>query len=144
MTTTLLDTGPLVALVDRSERAHEWTRAQFATMRPPLHTCEPVVAEAMYLLRSVGADADAVLDLVKRGVVSVAFRVEPEIDAIRTLMRRYAPRMDLADACLVRMTELRSDARVLTLDGDFLVYRRHGRNTIPVLMPPHRARRTPH
>ncbi len=136
MTTLIVDTGPLVALVDRSERAHEWTRARFAEVRPPVHTCEAVLAEAVYLLRSARVDADPVLDLVARGVLAVSFDLAAEVDSVRALMRRYAPRMDLADACLVRMSEQRPAAPILTLDGDFRVYRRNGRAVIPVRMPP--------
>ena len=131
----VVDTGPLVALVDRHEKHHAWACAQFASVRPPLLTCEAVIAEATYLLRSAGVDATAVLDLLERGAVRVSFDLATEVASVATLMRRYSPRMDLADACLVRMTEQARNVRVLTLDGDFLFYRRNGRQTIAVTMP---------
>jgi hypothetical protein len=71
-----------------------------------------------------------------RGVVKMTFRLADEIVAVRKLMTRYANvPMALADACLVRMTEIETKATVLTLDADFRVYRRHGRQVIPVLLP---------
>jgi predicted nucleic acid-binding protein len=135
MTRILLDTGPLVALVDSSERHHHWAREQFALVSPPLYTCEAVIAESVYLLASAGVDALAPLDLVSRGVLHIDFGLAAEHAAVRDLLARYAPRMDLADACLVRMSELHRDSRVLTLDTDFRIYRRNGRNVVPTLMP---------
>ena len=129
------DTGPIVALIDRNERYHDWAREQFAALRPPLYSCEAVIAESVYLLASVGHDATAPLDLIARGVLRLDFELEVEHAAVRALIARYAPRMDLADACLVRMTELHKDSRILTLDGDFVIYRRHGRNVVPTMMP---------
>ena len=135
MSRILLDTGPLVSLIDRSDRHHEWVREQFDGIKPPLYTCEAVVAEAIYLLSSVDLDATAPLDLLSREVLRIDFDLEAEAAAVRELVARYAPRMDLADACLVRMSEADRHARVLTLDGDFRIYRRHGRQVIPVIAP---------
>jgi predicted nucleic acid-binding protein len=140
-----MDTGPLVALIDRSEAHHEWAREQLAALRPPLYTCEAVIAEAVYLLASAGVAATAPIDLITRGVLRIDFELAAEHAFVRTLLERYAPRMDLADACLVRMTELVRDSRVLTLDGDFRIYRRNGRQVVPAIMPAApatRARRT--
>jgi len=82
----------------------------------------------------------AVLELVARGVVQPTFRLQDEISALQTLVRRYA--RDLADACLVRMSELHSDCVVLTIDTEFRdVYRRHSRQLIPTLLPPDVKRR---
>jgi predicted nucleic acid-binding protein len=135
MTRVLLDTGPLVSLIDRSDAHHEWTCMQFAALRPPLYTCEAVIAEAVYLLAGAASDATAPLDLMARGVLAIDFDLSAEHTAVRALLGRYAPKMDLADACLVRMSELARDCRVITLDGDFRVYRRHGRQVVPAIMP---------
>jgi predicted nucleic acid-binding protein len=131
----LADTGPIVALIDRSEGHHGWAREQFGALAPPLFTCEAVLAEATYLLRTAGLDPTAPLDLVTRGVLKVDFDLAAESTAIATLLRRYAPRMDLADGCLVRMSEIYRDAVVLTLDSDFQVYRRFGRQVVPTIHP---------
>jgi predicted nucleic acid-binding protein len=132
----LLDTGPLVALLNRRDRYHGWTTQQWAELEPPFQTCEPVLTEACFLLRESSRGPAAVLELVGRGVVKIAYGVEAEVDALVKLMTRYADvPMSLADACLVRMVERHPRATVLTLDRDFHVYRSHGRRVIPVTMP---------
>lgn len=132
----VLDTGPLVAYLDSRDAHHRWTRRMFDEARPPLITCEPVLTEALHLMRMLPGSTDAVLALVERGVVAVTFRFEPERAAVGELMRRFGDvPMSFADACLVRMTEMESDVAVLTLDGDFRVYRRHRRKVVPTAMP---------
>jgi len=95
-----------------------------------------VVAETFFLLARFGFDPSRALTLIERGVVRVAMSLPEQVGAVRALFERYdnVP-ASLADACLVRMTELYDPCRVLTLDSDFLIYRRHGRKVIPVLMP---------
>lgn len=132
----MLDTGPLVALLNRRDRYHGWTTAQWADVELPVLTCEPVLTAACFLLRKSPEGPAAVLELVGRAVVKVAYDVEMDVEALGRLMTRYADvPMSLADACLVRMIERQPDATVLTLDGDFRVYRSHGRRVIPVVMP---------
>ena len=136
MRKVLLDTGPLVAFLNRRDRYHKWASAQWERCAPPLLTCEAVLAEACFLLRNTDGGSRSVIELVKRGVVAVAFDLEAEAGPIARLMTRYADvPMSLADACLVRMTELQEDSLVLTADRDFLVYRRHGRQTVHARMP---------
>jgi uncharacterized protein len=132
----LLDTGPLVALLNRRDRHHAWARAVLDTISPPLLTCDAVLAEACHLLRSDPAGPRAVLALVEDGVIVPALSVATEISALRRLMAKYAAQpMSLADAGLVRLSELHPDCRVLTTDEDFRTYRRHGRQVIAVVMP---------
>ena len=132
----VLDTGPLVAFVNRRDRYHAWTTQQWADVVPPFLTCEPVLTEACFLLRHLPRGPSAVLELVSRGLLNIAHRVEADVEALRRLMIRYADiPMSLADACLVRMVEQHSAATVLTLDRDFRVYRAHGRSVVPTLMP---------
>jgi predicted nucleic acid-binding protein len=69
-------------------------------------------------------------------VIRIALAVEEEQADLRALMRRYRNRpMSLADACLVRLSEIHTTAEVFTLDSDFRIYRRHGNRVIPVRMP---------
>jgi predicted nucleic acid-binding protein len=132
----IVDTGPLVALLNARDSYHEWARETLGHLRPPLWTCEPVLAEAAYLVRRLTGGPQAVLDLVARGVVQVDFRVDADLLALRTLLSKYASvPMSLADACLVRMTEIGPRSEVLTLDSDFKVYRRSGRLAIPLISP---------
>lgn len=132
----IVDTGPLVALLTRSDTWHNWTKRQFETVAAPLLTCEGVVTEAAYLLSRARGGVGALLGLLARGVIEVRFSLQTEIEAIERLMRRYASvPMSLADACLVRMSELHSASTVLTLDSDFSIYRRNGRQAIPLAAP---------
>jgi predicted nucleic acid-binding protein len=132
----LLDAGPIVALINPRDQWNEWARSRFAEIQPPLRTCESVVSEACFLSRRAEGGVDRVLALAERGVIALDFTLKEEFDAVAALMRRYANvPMSLADACLVRMSELIGESTVLTLDRDFRVYRRHGRERIPLRMP---------
>jgi len=132
----IVDTGPLVALLNRRDHHHQWSREVLGALEPPLLTCEAVIAEACFLLRHIAGGQDAVLALLAQGIVKVDFRVHSDLEAIRRLVRKFANvPMSLADACLVRMTERDSDSVVLTLDSDFRVYRRNRRHVIPIMMP---------
>lgn len=132
----LLDTGPLVAFLNRRDQHHAWAVEQLGALRPPLWTSESVLSEACFLLQQVHPGSEAVLALVERGLLRVAFRIAEEHAAVRRLMVKYRDvPASLADACLVRMAEQHSDSVVLTLDGDFRIYRRNGRQVIPLLTP---------
>jgi predicted nucleic acid-binding protein len=137
VTTPLLaDTGPLVALLSERDRYHQWAAQAFARGATPVRTCEAVLSEAWYLLRSTRRGQPALLELVERGLVSLDFSLAAELVAVRRLVTRYRDRpMSLADACLVRMAELYDEASVLTLDADFTVYRKNGRQVIPIVAP---------
>ena len=136
MSRTIVDTGPLVALLNLRDAYHVWARDLLDTVEPPLWTCEAVISEACHLVRRIQGGPDAVLGLLDRGVVAARFRLDAELPAVRKLMARYASvPMALADACLVRMTELDPRSVVLTLDPDFRIYRRYGRQIVPTITP---------
>ena len=136
MTVAIVDTGPLVALFDRAERHHRWVVERFEELDAPLLVCEPVLAEAMYLLARYPKTQDAVLGLIENGALSVAFRLDEHLDALRKLLQKYRDTpMSLADACIVRMSEVHDRHAVLTLDSDFLVYRKHGRTSLTLIHP---------
>jgi uncharacterized protein len=136
MAAAIVDTGPLVALFDRAERHHRWIAERFEELDAPLLICEPVLAEAMYLLARYPKTRGAVLELIQIGALSVAFRVEEHVDALRRLLQKYKDKpMSLADACIVRMAEVYDRHAVLTLDSDFLVYRKHGRAALTLIHP---------
>ena len=132
----LVDTGPLVALLCRGDRHHAWVRERFAEIAPPLLTCEAVLAEADHLARHGGARGGNVAQLVRRGVVRVALELSREIESVAAIQDRYRDvPASLADACLVRLSEIHDDCRVMTFDADFRIYRRRGREVVPVWMP---------
>lgn len=136
MSWIIIDTGPLVAYLDRSDRDHAWAKETFMEITRPLLTCEAVIAEALFLLRRGGIDPDGLLNLIRRGLVVPKFDLSAEIAAIQQLMKTYrSVPMSLADACLVRMAEIHEHSKVMTSDSDFVVYRKSRRKVIPLFSP---------
>src|SRR5262249_13104120 len=138
MTVWLLDTGPLVAFFDRNDEYHPWAKEQWARAPLPLLTCEAVLAEATYLLHThARLSPEKVLALIDRKIVSARFVLEEHLAPVSRLLEKYSDQgMQLADACLVRMSELKSDSVVFTMDRrDFRLYRRCERQVIPLIAP---------
>ncbi len=132
----IADTGPLVAYFDRRERHHGWAVAQFERLAAPLLVCEPVLTETLFLLSRQPAAGDALLNLVEQGILTLGFRLDEHVGAVRALRRKYVDLpMSLADACVVRMSEIHPRRLVLTLDSDFNVYRRNGTEPLSLLSP---------
>lgn len=130
------DAGPLVAYLNAAEAAHSWAARIFRGLSLPMLTCDAVLSETYYLLRDEPTAVEGLHQLLERGIIVSAFESSTQSSELTRLMRRYQNLpMSFADACLVRMSELLPDARILTLDSDFRIYRRHGRQSIPVLMP---------
>ena len=126
-----------MALLIARDQHHAWARSEWAQVKPPLLTCEAVLSEAQHIVRRLGGDPLVVVEFVRRGLLDIPFQAEPEIEALIELERSYADvPMSLADACLVRMSELSPRCRVMTTDSDFLRYRRNRRQTIPLICPP--------
>jgi predicted nucleic acid-binding protein len=130
----IADTGFLVAFANRNDRHHQWAVGVAEQVSEPLLTCEAVLAETGFHLRSVSV----VLAMLQEGLMALAFDCREHIPQLAALARRYADRQpDLADLCLVRMSELYPRHSVLTVDrADFRVYRRNKRETIPLVCPP--------
>jgi predicted nucleic acid-binding protein len=124
MSRVLLDTGFIVAVLDRSEARHEQCAGIVVDLESSLVTCEAVIAESCYLLRDVHGAAEAVLANVAQGVFELSFRLSRSARAVQALMRRYANvPMDFADACLVQMADELGTGEIVTLDPDFAIYR---------------------
>lgn len=132
----ILDTGPLVAFLNKNDQYHEWAVAQFATMIPPLLTCEAVLSESCFLFKDYKNGTSNVLNLLERKLLALSFRLEEEVIAIKLLVNKYKDiPMSFADGCLVRMAEQISDSVVFTLDTDFKIYRKNGQDIISTIMP---------
>ncbi|MBI3207355.1 MAG: PIN domain-containing protein [Candidatus Solibacter usitatus] len=117
-------------------RHHAWACERWKSFEPPMLTCEAVITETAFLMKREGHDADALFAFLERGVIRIALSVQEEAAELRALLHRYRNRpMSVADACLVRLSELHPDGEVFTLDSDFRIYRRHGNKAIRVLMP---------
>jgi predicted nucleic acid-binding protein len=132
----LMDTGPVVAHFCSGEQHHHWAVETFKMLTTPVLTCEAVLTETFFLVARRGIAAATVVQYVEGGLFRIALSFDEEAAAIRALMERYANvPMSLADACLVRMAEM-TGLPICTLDGDFAVYRAHGRRTLNLITPP--------
>jgi uncharacterized protein len=131
--TGIADTGFLVAFANRRDAHFPWAFALAEHIHEPLLTCEAVLAETAYHLKN----SQLVLRMMETGLVRLAFEVDRHRSELAGLAKRYADRQpDLADLCLIRMSELNPQLPVITVDGDFRVYRRNRREMIPVIFPP--------
>ena len=130
----IADTGFLVAFANRADRHHEWAVRVAERVSEPLLTCEAVLAETAFHLRS----ASLVLSMLREGLAVLAFDCRDHLPQLEALATRYADRQpDLADLCVIRMSELYPRHSVITVDReDFRVYRRNKRETIPLVCPP--------
>ncbi len=132
----IVDTGPLVALLNRQDAAHSWVMGQLTDIQPPMLTCEAVLAEATYLTRQIPGAREALIEMLGEDFLQIGMQVQEQHAALLALVKRYANvPMSLADACLVRLAELNPQSVVFTLDSDFNVYRKNGRQVIGQLRP---------
>jgi len=129
----IADTGLIVALLAADDPAHRWAAEAFRR-HSPFYVCDAVLAEAC----SFFSNPKPVLTLVARRDLILDFDLAQEMPRVLALVTKYADQpMDLADACVVRMSELSARCKVWTVDcADFTAYRRHGRQTIPCEFPP--------
>jgi predicted nucleic acid-binding protein len=130
----IADTGLIVAFARQNDQHHAWAAGIARQISAPLLTCEAVLAEAAFHLQS----SSYVLSLLQDGLLRIAFDCSRHIERLNELARRYEDRRpDLADLCLIRMSELYPRHVVITVDkADFRIYRRNKREVIPTLCPP--------
>ena len=130
----LLDAGPLIALLNRNDQHHRWACATLERLGPPFYSCPEAMAEAA----AMTGQPSAIVEMIQAGEIVLAFSLAEQTAGVLALLEKYADQpMDLADACMVRLSELMRDSRVVTLDrADFAVYRRNGRDLIPIIAPP--------
>jgi predicted nucleic acid-binding protein len=129
----IADTGFLVALLEVRDQHHTWAQEIAENIEWPALTCESVLSETAFQVRS----SELPLQMLQDGTLQLAFDCAGDLDHLRDLASRYADRKpDLADLCLIRMSELYPRHTLLTIDEDFRVYRRNKREAIPLLSPP--------
>lgn len=123
----ILDTGPFVALVDRSETRHRDCVEVLERWTGSIVTTEAVVTETLHLVGPAWRPQNAVLQFLLRGAVVVVPSSVESLRRVARLMEKYADRpMDYADATLVALAEDLDTDRAFTLDRDFSIYRLHG------------------
>jgi predicted nucleic acid-binding protein len=129
----IADTGFLVALLEVHDTHHEWAIETARQITWPVLTCESVLSETAFQVRSGALP----LEMLRDGMLSIPFEFASHTAHLYDLATRYANRRpDLADLCLIRMSELYPHHTVITVDSDFRVYRRNNREAIPLLTPP--------
>ena len=136
MKPALVDTGVIVALLDRSERCHARCVTLMKDLDRPLVTCEAVIAESCYLLRALPGAAETILENVERGVFQIPFQLTRAAATVHNILRKYrdlAP--DFADACLIQLADELDTGDILTLDGDFQSYRWRRNRPFNLLVP---------
>jgi uncharacterized protein len=131
----IADTGFLVAFANARDQHHGWALDVAEDVTEPLLTCEAVLAEAAFHLGDVGL----VLEMISEELIQLDFVCNDHLAHLAALAKRYKDRKpDLADLCLIRMSELHPKHSVITVDEDFRVYRRNKREIIPLISPPRR------
>jgi predicted nucleic acid-binding protein len=130
----ILDAGPLIAALSRTDSHHAWACETLEQLGPPFYSCPEAMAEAA----AMTGLPTAIVEMIEAGEIILDFNLSEQTKEVLRLLKKYADRdMDLADACIVRMTEMARDCRVITVDrSDFSVYRRNGRDVVPILAPP--------
>ena len=124
----IIDADAIVATLNERDQWHGIAAPAFNQPPKPFYTCEAVISEACFL---AGKRRCGVIGLIEDGIVELRFSLSTEVGAIGSLMKKYANvPMSLADACLVRMTELHAESVVFTFDTDFDIYLRHGRQIV--------------
>lgn len=129
----IADSGLIIAALDAGDAHHDWATELMRREEPPWLVCEAVLAE---ISASIGT-AEPALEMLKMGDLRIAFDLDTEKLAVLTLIKKYRDQeINLADACVVRMSELFPDSLVFTVDKrDFLVYRRNGNRAIKCVFP---------
>ena len=131
----IIDTGILVALLNKKDTYRSWAVNELKTIQPPLLTCDAVISETSFLCGRQNS-LMVIFNYLKSGVIETPFSFSTEYEAIEKLMLKYCDvPMSFADACLVRMSEQHKNACVFTLDSDFLLYRKHGNEVISLIYP---------
>ena len=132
----LIDTGPLVAYLDRRQQSHEWTVAQFSALSGTVLTCEAVISEVCFLLSKQPRAIAKIDDYIQRGALNLAPIGMKAQARIFGLMRKYHQiPMSYADACLLWLAESRPQSRLFTLDSDFRIYRLENKLPVPLIAP---------
>ncbi len=122
--------------MSKSDKFHQWAKVELSKINPPLLTCEAVVVESCFLLKSTYGVVDLIFSLLRTKQITIPFSLTNEMAEIEVLMKRYenVP-ISLADACLVRMSELIPGSVILTLDSDFRIYRKNRNEAIDLIIP---------
>jgi len=131
----IIDTGPIIAFLDRKDKYHAWANKIFSEVTEPFYTCEAIMVEAFFLAKKISQNMEGLFTLLDHGALIISFSLQDEWPSVSRFIKLYknVP-CSLADACLVRMAEL-YEKPVLTLDANFQIYRYHKHKKIPLVHP---------
>lgn len=140
MPQVIVDTSPLVAMLNKQDQYHSWVIEQLKQIQLPLLTCEAVLVETCFLLHKQSpAQVQSIFNALQNDLLHISFQISDEVPALQEMIAKYTSvPMSLADACLVRMSEHYPQAKVFTLDSDFHIYRKNRNEIISCIIPPER------
>lgn len=132
----IIDTSAIIAYLNRKEKYHNWVIDYFKEFIPPLITCESVITECSFLLRKVEKGNYQLFELIKERILQIKFNLQEEFESINFLLQKYSDvPISLADACLIRMSEINKSSKIITLDSDFKIYRKSRDEIIELIIP---------
>jgi len=132
----LVDASFLVSVYDKREPYHRQCMTALDQVNRPLVTCEPVVTEAMYLLRRLSGAPQAILASIQEGQLEIPFQLARGVDEVLAYYTKYRDTpCDFADAYLIAMADQLDTGDILTLDSDFMHYRWRRNKRFRMLIP---------
>ncbi len=136
MNDNIIDTGVIIAYLNRKDTYHNWAVENLKKLLPPLITCEAVIAETSFLLRKFNKGNHLLFQLIKDHLLEIRFSLQEQSEKISFLLKQYSDvPISLADACLVRMSEIYVNSKIITIDSDFNIYRKNKNKIIPLIIP---------
>jgi predicted nucleic acid-binding protein len=132
----LVDTGAIVALLDRRDTYHKWAKKKVAKLEYPFYTCEAVLTESFHLLQPTHTGHDQLLKLLERELIQIDFNYNQYRRYVNGVITNYQNlSASFADACLVAMAEVIKNPTIFTLDDDFTIYRDLSGDPLPLIIP---------
>lgn len=135
----LLDTGPLVAFFNRKDMRHGWARHTISIQKPPLITCESVLSETLFIVKNNPAVLRALDSMIREGIIEVRPVLSTPGNTVLDKVLKYTDLPgSLADLSLIFLYEQHQNAKIITLDSDFIIYRDSKNKPIKLVMPEQR------
>ena len=132
----LLDTSVIVASLNRRDSNHARCAAAMRNLRSPVATCEAIIVESCYLLQAIPSAVDDVMANVANGTLQIPFQLSVSVQEVQKILHKYRDTpADFADACLIAMADALDTGDILTLDGDFKLYRWKRNRSFHMLIP---------
>lgn len=136
MNDNIVDMSVIIAYLNLKDMYHKWAIENLKRLSPPLITCEAVIVESSFLLRKYEKGNQLLFQLLKENLLEIRFNLQQQSEYINSLLIQYSDvPISIADACLIRMSEIFINSKIITLDSDFNIYRRNKNEMIPLIIP---------